>query len=126
MMCPCGLKKRYEACCGIYLEGKASAPTPETLMRSRYTAYTKGDFDYIEKTMLGDALAAFNRVQAEAEAGKTQFLNLQLLSSEAEGEEGVVEFIVFFRFQGNEQMMHERSTFRKISDQWYYSRGEVH
>ena len=34
-------------CCGSYIEGEKKASTPEVLMRSRYTAYTKGEIEYI-------------------------------------------------------------------------------
>jgi SEC-C motif-containing protein len=40
--CPCGLPATYDACCGRFSTG-AAAPTAELLMRSRYTAYVRGD-----------------------------------------------------------------------------------
>ena len=60
MTCPCGSGKPLSACCGPYLEGKEDPPTPEALMRSRYTAYTQGNLDYIEKTMKGNTLITWD------------------------------------------------------------------
>ena len=50
MSCPCGGGETLEECCGRYLSGEAKAPTAEALMRSRYTAVTKGQVDYLFET----------------------------------------------------------------------------
>jgi SEC-C motif domain protein len=47
--CPCGLPAAYDACCGRFHRG-AAAPTPELLMRSRYTAYAREDGAYLLAT----------------------------------------------------------------------------
>nr|WP_316226808.1 SEC-C metal-binding domain-containing protein [Bradyrhizobium sp. SZCCHNS3052] len=44
MQCPCGSGLPYDRCCGPYLDGDDQPPTAEALMRSRYTAYTRGTF----------------------------------------------------------------------------------
>ncbi|HRZ89595.1 MAG TPA: SEC-C metal-binding domain-containing protein, partial [Spirochaetia bacterium] len=41
--CPCGSGREYSACCGPVIAGAVPAPTAEALMRSRYTAYVKGE-----------------------------------------------------------------------------------
>ena len=46
-VCVCGSMKNSELCCAQYIDGEESAPTAESLMRSRYTAYTQGNIDYI-------------------------------------------------------------------------------
>ena len=40
--CPCGSGSPFTACCGPFIAGTASPPTPEALMRSRFAAYVKG------------------------------------------------------------------------------------
>ena len=47
--CPCG-GPSLAACCGPYIAGAAIAPTAETLMRSRYSAYTLRDEAYLRAT----------------------------------------------------------------------------
>ena len=47
MTCECGLGPSIEECCGRYIQGKQTPPTPEALMRSRYTAYVLEEIDYI-------------------------------------------------------------------------------
>ena len=48
--CPCGSGLAYEQCCRPYLEGKTWPETAEALVRSRYTAYGSGHFDYLVET----------------------------------------------------------------------------
>lgn len=52
-LCPCGSGRRFADCCGVYLSGGSQAlgaPTPEALMRSRYSAYACGDDAYVLAT----------------------------------------------------------------------------
>ena len=49
-VCPCGSSQLYAQCCGRFHSGAAAAPTAETLMRSRYSAYARRDADYILRT----------------------------------------------------------------------------
>ena len=45
--CYCGSKLAFAKCCKPYLEKHRAAPTPEALMRSRYSAFCTGDVDYL-------------------------------------------------------------------------------
>lgn len=125
MNCPCGSGKAYATCCAPYLEGKALPPTSEALMRSRYVAYTQNNFDYIEETMGGVPLETFDRKRAQTMAKDTHWTKLEVLSSSENGNRGTVQFIAFYTFRGEEQMMHEISTFEKIKGKWIYIGGEV-
>jgi hypothetical protein len=55
--CPCG-GSVFATCCGPYLAGDAVAPTAETLMRSRYSAYTLRDEAYLRATWHPSTLPA--------------------------------------------------------------------
>ena len=50
--CPCGLPADYRQCCARFHAGAyyLQAPTPEALMRSRYSAYVLGLRDYLLDT----------------------------------------------------------------------------
>jgi SEC-C motif domain protein len=50
LLCPCCSGLTYQNCCKPFHNGGLTAPTPEALMRSRYTAYCRGLVDYIIKT----------------------------------------------------------------------------
>jgi SEC-C motif-containing protein len=49
LACPCGLADDHESCCGR-LHAGAPAPTAESLMRSRYSAFAVGDAGYLLRT----------------------------------------------------------------------------
>ncbi|MEO0565894.1 MAG: YchJ family metal-binding protein, partial [Chloroflexota bacterium] len=44
--CPCGSGRAYKACCRPYHQGK-NPPTPEALMRARYSAYAAGEVRFV-------------------------------------------------------------------------------
>lgn len=125
MFCPCGSQKPYEACCAPYLSGKEEAPTPEALMRSRYTAYTMGDLDYIERTMKEKALMRFNKTAAKTSLEGTTWLHLTVIASTEEGDRGTVQFMATFKHHGQDGVLHEVSQFKRIDGKWYYTDGEV-
>jgi SEC-C motif-containing protein len=121
--CPCGLAEPYEHCCGVYIQGEANAPTPEALMRSRYTAYTQANMDYLRRTVRGKALTHFNPLHAEEWARKVQWRGLKVIHSEQNGSKGVVEFCAYFIESGVEQVLHELSQFNRDDGQWFYTDG---
>jgi SEC-C motif-containing protein len=45
--CPCGSGKSYGECCRPVISGEKKAPTAESLMRARYSAYVKHEIDFI-------------------------------------------------------------------------------
>ena len=52
--CPCDSGKEYKDCCKPVLSGESPAQTAEALMRSRYTAFAKGEVDYIFNSLHPD------------------------------------------------------------------------
>ncbi|WP_457595978.1 YchJ family protein [Hydrogenimonas sp.] len=121
--CPCGSGETYENCCGRYIEGKALAPTAEALMRSRFTAYVKGNVDYLVET-------DFHEVDVEATKAwmeEARFFRLEILKTykgKALDKKGRVEFKAHYRTpEGQERVHHELSDFEKYKGRWYYSGG---
>ena len=125
MFCPCGSQKPYEGCCGLYLSGKETPPSPEALMRSRYTAFTFGNLDYIEDTMRENALKRFNREAVERSLKETMWIQLTVLRATEGGDRGTVQFMVCFKQKDKKMIMHEISTFKRIKEKWYYTEGEI-
>lgn len=58
--CPCGSQIEYKSCCGVYHQGARVAPTPEALMRSRYTAYSLGNIAMGKHVSFLDYLSFFS------------------------------------------------------------------
>src|SRR5689334_16020260 len=95
--CPCGSKEAYERCCGIYINGGTAAATPEALMRSRYTAYSRQDINYIEKTMKETAAEGFDKASVSEWAQQAKWLGLTIVAAKTENDLGLVEFIARYQ-----------------------------
>jgi len=48
-VCPCGTGHGFDDCCGPIISG-TPAPSPEALMRSRYSAFVVGDISHVDRT----------------------------------------------------------------------------
>lgn len=123
-LCPCGSQTTYDQCCGIYIDTKVYPQTPEQLMRSRYTAYSLANIDYIIKTMKGIPLTNFNANEAKEWAQSITWLRLQVLQAYLETpEKGFVEFSAAFIDRNTLKVIHELSEFHKENDVWFYVHG---
>lgn len=126
--CPCNSNLEYSACCEPFIKGGAKPPTAEKLMRSRYTAYTLAEIDYIEKTTDPASRPHFDRNGSLQWAKNSEWLGLEILKTEAGTEndtKGLVEFVARYRYEGVERAHHERSEFRKRDGQWYFVDGKL-
>lgn len=127
--CPCQSGQSFEACCGPILAG-APAPTALALMRSRYTAYARGDVAHLARTLAPEHRAGFDAADVSAGMRETQWLGLEILDAEDGGEAdstGIVEFVARFQRQGQIRALHERSRFRRDENdgRWVYVDGET-
>ena len=122
--CPCGLNKTLEKCCGRYLSGKELAPTPEALMRSRYTAYTLSDMNYIASTMKEPASNNFDFDESIDWCQHTTWRGLDVRHAAQSNNTGTVEFIAHFTYNRHEDSLHEISEFRLDDGKWYYIDGK--
>ncbi|WP_319371715.1 YchJ family protein [uncultured Ilyobacter sp.] len=122
-VCPCKSGKKYEECCKKYIKGTLLPPTAELLMRSRYTAYTIGDIDYILETHDPETVSDISRdtVLAWSESSKWQGLEIvNIKSGKVRDKKGIVEFKVYYTVEEKNQVHHERSQFIKTKGRWYY------
>jgi len=124
-LCPCQSAKEFDLCCGPYLAGEQLPPTAEALMRSRYVAYARKEFDYVVNTW-----HVSNRPAATdfGEHGRLTWTGLEIRDTEAGGPddtEGTVEFVARCDARGVTNVLHEKSFFRKEDDRWFYLDGEV-
>jgi SEC-C motif-containing protein len=117
MPCPCGSDKPYADCCGPYHDGEP-APTPEALMRSRYSAYVLGHLEYL--------LATWHPSTApgELELSPIKWLSLEVRHAESSADAGVVEFVALYRVNGKAERMHETSRFVREGGRWFYIDGQ--
>ena len=116
MLCPCCSKKLYKDCCQKYIENKAQPTTAQALMRSRYSAYTFSNIDYIVQTMRGKPLQGFNKKQVKLWSEQVIWLKLDVLTVS----EYMIEFKAYFMENNHEDFIYEKSYFKCNSKGWFY------
>jgi SEC-C motif-containing protein len=120
--CPCDSGLLYADCCGPWHAGLAlgqHAPTPEALMRSRYSAYVIGLLDYLLATWHASSSPG------DLELPPVKWLGLEVRHAQTAGDAGVVEFVARCREGGRAQRMHETSRFVREDGRWYYIDGQM-
>ncbi|MCW4628389.1 YchJ family protein [Marinomonas rhodophyticola] len=106
---------------------RSTAPTAETLMRSRYTAFALGNFDYIAATqkLIDDPNQSASDIQDSNE--QTKWIKLEIHSTEEgleKDKKGLVSFSAHFKEGKHIGRLSERSLFKKIKGKWFYISGE--
>lgn len=143
--CPCG-GADFAQCCAPYLQGALAAPTAEKLMRSRYTAFTLQNEDYVRATWhastrpqgrifdqeekqhwLGLEVKSDLRLRKRKEAAAIASSTM-VAPQNAEGQQwDTVEFVARYKIAGRAYRLHEISRF--VCEQgvdgprWYYVDG---
>ncbi|MEO1403123.1 MAG: YchJ family protein [Cyanobacteria bacterium J06635_1] len=123
--CPCQSQQPYRECCKPYLLGHTPAPTAEVLMRSRFTAFCKGNLDYLIATHHPSKRKFDERLQLRQTIKNTRWVNLVIVSTSQgrpQDDTGTVEFVAVYRDPELGQL-HERSRFVKPEGQWFYLDG---
>ena len=121
MTCECGLDKPFSECCGRFLTGQASPATTEELLRSRFVAFGMSDFDYIEKTQMGQLAPEVRERKAP------EWESLEILESEGGGIDdttGMIEFVAHYHLNGCRNHR-ERCRFVRVDGLWSYIEGEI-
>ena len=116
--CPCGLGEPYETCCGAFHSGLRTAPTAETLMRSRFAAFAVRDEDYLLATWHPTTRPRFidfdpdqkwTHLEIHGRTDGTPFHTT-----------GTVQFTAHYRYRGEPQELHENSRFVREDNRWLY------
>ena len=123
-VCPCGLRRDYAQCCGRYHAGPLhlQAPTPEALMRSRYSAYAMGLRGYVLDTWH----ASTRPQKMERFDSAVKWLGLTVRRAwTVSDQEGFVEFVARSRAPGGgpADRLQELSRFRRdaaTGGRWQY------
>ena len=119
--CPCGSGKPYSACCGPLHTGAAAAPTAEALMRSRFSAFARGDAGYLSRTW-----HASTRPEQVTVDRDTRWLRLEILDAPQPSifqTRATVEFAAHFRQGKSAGTVRERSRFVYEAGRWWYVNG---
>lgn len=127
-LCPCGSQNAYDACCGPVIAGDRHAETAEQLMRSRYTAYTRGIMPYLYESTHPDRRQGYDHDGTREWAANSQWHGLEIIGSRGGGPgdtAGEVEFKACYSGEGSEYVHHEVGRFRKKEGLWYFTDGKM-
>ncbi len=125
--CPCGKPESYKECCETIHRNIANAQTAETLMRSRYTAFTKALGDYLMKSHHSKTRPIFEKEEIVKWTKSVKWNRLEILNTSGGLEmdsSGTVEFKAYYyenRFGKTKlKCIHENSYFEKENGLWMY------
>ncbi|MCW8920035.1 MAG: YchJ family protein [Sedimenticola sp.] len=127
-LCLCGSNEPADTCCNPIIEDQQKAQTAESLMRARYCAFALGNIDFLSKSLHPDHRSDHDVEATRQWAENSDWLGLQIVSTDKGGatdKEGVVEFIATFKEKGVVRNHHERSSFSRVGDEWFFVDGKI-
>lgn len=116
--CPCGSGEKYADCCGRYHRGEAAAPTAEALMRSRYSAFARGDAGYLLRTWHPRTRPTDLELDP-----RVRWTGLEILGT-SEGSAFHSTGTVTFRASYQGGSLTEHSRFERVDGAWVYVDGD--
>tara|TARA_R110002051_G_scaffold244070_1_gene304058 strand:- start:23381 stop:23767 length:387 start_codon:yes stop_codon:yes gene_type:complete len=123
MNCPCGTLKEYTDCCEIAHKNIFAVTTAEQLMRSRYTAFTMGNGDYLMKSHHSSTRPIKEKKEIENWAKSVTWIRLEIIEvikGNNADEKGTVAFNAYYYENSKVEIINEKSAFVKENDCWFY------
>lgn len=129
--CPCG-GETYVGCCEPLHRGERIAADAEELMRSRYSAFARGEAEYLYITLHSShddretPRAEWLRKFAETQDASI-YRGLRIVQTQPPGEDGVAKvlFTVRTREKGKNASFSELSYFAREDGAWRYITGVI-
>ncbi|MGL5637321.1 MAG: YchJ family protein, partial [Bacteroidales bacterium] len=109
------------------IEGITPASTAEQLMRSRYTAFTLGNADYLMKSWHSKTRNLKEKVAIRHWAKSVRWMKLEIISKSNGAQtdtQGFVKFRAVYFENGRVAQILENSYFEKENNLWVYVSGE--
>jgi SEC-C motif-containing protein len=119
--CPCGTGLPFDECCGPLHDGTRAAATAEQLMRSRYSAFARGNRAYLLATW--HPRTRPHDLHHDRDVRWTGLDVVAVTGGSLLDREGTVEFRAHYVRAGNSGAQHERSRFLREDGQWHYLDG---
>ncbi len=126
-LCPCGSNIDFDSCCEPIIIGEKNALTAEQLMRSRYSAYTFANVDYLMKSHHTKTRNIKDKKHIKRWAQSVKWIKLIIINKELGQENdltGMVEFKAVYIEDGQINQIHEESLFEKENNKWTYKQGK--
>ena len=121
--CPCGSGAAYRDCCRRFHKGE-EPDDPETLVRSRFSAFALGEGAYVARTAHPEH--AQSRTPEEELSRAPQRLRYQRLvihEGRLDGDRALVLFTAGVFEKGRDRSFVELSTFERVDGAWRYREG---
>jgi SEC-C motif-containing protein len=135
MLCYCGSRNKFSACCLPVISQQIVAESPEQLMRSRYSAYATKNAEYIFNTYAKKSQQQQSIQEILHWAKETKWLSLTINNASDFPERHInlkpqptlptVSFSAYYLHQKQYFLMRETSRFIIENNQWYYLDGDV-
>lgn len=96
-------------------------------MRSRYTAFTQKNWEYLVLTSHPEEKKEMARLGPDLIEEGVVWKRLEIVDTRAGGQEdseGQVDFVAYYTKEGAEQTLRESSRFYKVNGRWVYSRKD--
>lgn len=126
-LCPCGSKNDSSVCCGSIISGQRDAVTALELMKSRYTAFTQANGDYLLSSHHSSTRPNIKEKAGIVNWAKSvKWVGLTILNTKmgkAADTKGFVEFSAAFMENGEANEIHENSLFQRENGKWVYVSG---
>ena len=125
--CPCNSNLEFDNCCKPFLDGTSKPQTAQALMRSRYTAFTLANVDYIQNTRHHRSQNKFNVEFTTKWASESTWHGLEIVNCKKGGKDddrGEVEFIARYTLDNEKHEHRETASFLKENDRWFFIDGD--
>jgi len=124
LLCPCGSQASFETCCKLILDDHTNAKTAESLMRSRYTAFTRKDTNHILRSWH----TTVRPKELNFDDNPVVWLGLEIHGTTGgtnDATNGTVDFTT--RYLENSQLclLRENSQFVREESLWFYLKGDA-
>ena len=119
--CPCGTGLPLDECCGPLHDGARAAATAEQLMRSRYSAFARGNRAYLLATW--HPRTRPHALDLDRDVRWTGLDVVAVTGGSLLDREGTVEFRAHYVRARTSRAQHERSRFLREDGQWHYLDG---
>ncbi len=124
-VCPCRLleekKIPYTKCCAPFHLKEKQASNPEELMRARYSAFSKGDINFLMETLHPSKRSDVEESDLREWAENSTWTGLEIVKAT----NSTVEFKAHYEMKNEQYIHHELSEFRKEENILYFYDGKL-
>ena len=130
--CPCSSGRAYKDCCARYHRG-AEPPDPPTLVRARYSAFAKGEIEFLYRTLDEDHADRVKHTRDQvlaalrAASASFKYMGLEIRESSGPDSDGVARVSYRARIfrKGTDVSFVEHAEFRHDGVGWRYLAGKT-